>query len=77
MTEFSQVGAEDAVDPLTADFGLSRGDLKHRLPLTIETSSSDPTFPSLTLSPDCGFGIVGSCTHAFSWNGRVKIKRAR
>lgn len=76
---FSQIGAEDAVDPLTSYFQLKSSKLKNGGSASVATTNVIPEFPSLTPNRDCGFGVVGggSCTQTFSWRGRVKINRTR
>ncbi len=74
---FSQVGASDAVDPLTSYFEIPKDRLTHKKRIRVQTSNDTPTFPSLTPSPFCGFTQTGDCTQSFSWQGEVTIKRVR
>jgi hypothetical protein len=79
VTGFSQIGAEDAVDPLTSSFQLRSSKLKDGGFASVATTNVIPEFPSLTPNPDCGFGVAGAgtCTQTFSWSGRVKIVEDR
>ncbi len=70
---FSQVGATDAVDPLTSYFKVPRARLRRKQGITMQTSNETPTFPSLDPPSSCGFGEIGQCTQAFDWRARIRV----
>jgi hypothetical protein len=72
---FSQVGAADAVDPLTSFFKVRRSKLTHAKLITVKTSNQTPVFPSLSPDPDCAFSQIGSCTQSFEWTATAQIRR--
>ncbi len=73
VVDFSQVGAADAVDPLTSYLKLPRARLRRKRGITIQTSNETPTFPSLDPLSSCGFGETGQCTQAFDWRARIRV----
>lgn len=77
VVDFSQIGAADYVDPLTAYFEAPRQKLAQKGGIRVQTSNRSPNFPSLVPSSSCGFTQVGECTQSFSWTATVAIKKAK
>jgi hypothetical protein len=76
VIDFSQVGAADAIDPLTSFFELKPSKLKHAKRITVKTSNRSPVFGSLWPDDDCAFTPgIGSCTQSFEWSATSKIRR--